>query len=353
MNWSQFSGYLQARTTDHRFSGVVRVTQGDSECFSLATGYASRDWGIPNNLGMRFDTASITKLLTAVAALQMVDQGAFGLDTCAIPYLGLRDTAISPRATVFHLLTHSSGIGDDADEEAGEVYEDLWRERPCYSVVETADFLPQFAHKPAMFAPGEGCRYNNCAYVLLGLMIEKATGLSYRDYVEQNVMRPAGMHDSGFFRMDRVRQRVAEGADPIRDEGGVVIGWKRNIFSYPPIGSPDSGALVTAADLDRFLRAVRAGRLLSPKLSEAFFEPKVLYRDKGDHTIMYGLGLWFHVRASGEVLFCEKEGVNAGVSGMVRYYPRVDVCAVILSNMEDGAWEPMGRLHDAIMSRYF
>lgn len=353
MNWSPYVNYLVSLESQNRFSGVVRVTQGESECFSLATGYASRDWGIPNDMRMRFDTASITKLLTAVAALQMVDEGVFGLDTCAIPYLGLRDTTISPQATVFHLLTHSSGMGDDADEEAGEIYEDLWRERPCYSVVETADFLPQFAHKPALFAPGEGCRYNNCAYVLMGLMIEKATGLSYRDYVERNVMRPAGMRDSGFYRMDRVRQRVAEGADPIRNDDGEVIGWKRNIYSYPPIGSPDSGALVTAADLDRFIRSVRAGRLLSPDLSEVFFQPRVPYRDKGDHTILYGLGLWFHVLSSGKVLFCEKEGINAGVSGMVRYYPDTDICAVILSNMEAGAWEPMGRLHSEIMSRYY
>jgi len=353
MNWSPYINYLVSLESQNRFSGVVRVTQGDSERFALAAGYASRDWAIPNDMRMRFDTASITKLLTAVAALQMVDRGAFALDTKAIPYLHLCDTTISPQATVFHLLTHSSGIGDDADEEAGEIYEDLWRERPCYSVVETADLLPQFAQKPAVFAPGEGCRYNNCAYVLLGLMIEKATGLSYRDYVERHVMRPAGMHDSGFFRMDRVRQRVAEGADPIRGDDGTVIGWKRNIYSYPPIGSPDAGALVTAADLDRFLRSVRAGSLLSPELTEAFFQPEVRYRAKGNHTIMYGLGLWFHVLLSGEVLFCEKEGINAGVSGMVRYYPQSDVCAVILSNMEDGAWEPMARLHDEIISRYY
>ena len=256
-----------------------------------------------------------------------------------------------PRPPSFTCSPHSSGIGDDADEEAGDIYEDLWKTRPNYSVTETADFLPQFAHKPAVFAPGEGCRYNNCAYVLLGLMIEKATGLSYRNYVEQHVMRPTGMCDSGFWRMDRVRERTAEGADPIRDEAGVLVGWKRNIYSYPPIGSPDAGALVTAADLDRFLHAVKDGQLLSAALTAAFFQPQVPYREKPDGTLMYGLGLWFHVLPSGEVLFCEKEGINAGVSGMVRYYPQPDVCAVILSNMEGGAWEPMARLHEVLISQ--
>jgi hypothetical protein len=63
-----------------------------------------------------------------------------------------------------------------------------------------------------------------------------------------------------------VHENVAEGCDPIQDEQGNLLGWKKNIYSFPPIGSPDSGAHVTAGDLDRFLRAVQAGKLLSPAL---------------------------------------------------------------------------------------
>ena len=149
-----------------------------------------------------------------------MDAGAFGLDTGAVGYLGLEGTAISPEVTVRHLLTHTSGIGDDADEEAGESYEAVWRERPNYSVLETADFLPQFVNRPPNFAPGLGCRYNNCGYVLLGLMVERATGRSYRDVVREHVFGPAGMAGADFLRMDRVNERMAEGADPIRDERG-------------------------------------------------------------------------------------------------------------------------------------
>ena len=72
--------------------------------------------------------------------------------------------------------------------------------------------------------------------------------------------------------MDRVNERLAEGADPIRDEAGMIIGWKRNIYSYPPIGSPDSGANVTVADLGRFMRAVLDGRLMSSEMTRAFLD---------------------------------------------------------------------------------
>ena len=129
----------------------------------------------------------------------------------------------------------------------------------------TDDFLPQFVHKPANFPPGERCRYCNCSYVLLGLMIEKITGMTYRGYVRRHVFTPAGMVHSDFYRMDRVHENVAEGADPTRDEAGRIMGWQKNIYSFPPVGSPDAGAHVTAADLDRFLRAVKAGQLLSPE----------------------------------------------------------------------------------------
>ena len=129
-----------------------------------------------------------------------------------------------------------------------------------------------------------------------------------------------------------------------------LVGWKRNIYSYPPIGSPDGGALVTAGDLDRFLRSSKAGELLSPGLTEAFFTPQVDYRDHGSWTQKYGYGMWFYVEnGTDEVVHCQKEGINAGVSGMIRHYPKRDLNVVILSNMESGAWKPMRHIHDLVV----
>jgi len=341
--------YFLELEQEDKYSGVVLVTRGDARLFSGAYGYASRAWKVPNTLETRFDTASITKLFTAVATAQCIDQGLFGLDTSAIEYLGLEGTAISPAATVFHLLTHSSGIGDDVEEEDGEIYEELWLRKANYLVTETVDFLPQFVHKPPNFAPGEGSRYCNCSFVLLGLMVEKATVLRYRDYVRQNVFARAGMVDSDFFRMDRVAENgaenVAEGADPIRDEGGAVVGWKKNIYGFPPVGSPDAGAHVTAADLDRFLRALQAGALLSPESTAAFLRPQVPYRDRAEWTRKFGYVLEFFIDRQGEVDFYQKDGVNAGVSGIIRHFPDWDINVVLLSNLEHGVWGPVWEVH--------
>ena len=331
------------------FSGVVLITKGETELYSGVFGYANRTWQIRNSLDIRFDTASITKLFTAVAILQLIDKNLLSLETSVIKYLGLEGTKISKDVNVFHLLTHTSGIGDDCEEEAGEVYEDLWKTKANYSVRKTEDFLPQFIYKEPNFAPGQGCRYCNCSFVLLGLMIEKATGMSYRDYVRKHIFKKANMSHSDFLAMDQVHEKVAEGSDPIKNEKGEITGWKKNIYSYPPIGSPDSGAYVTAGDLDRFMRAVLSGELLSKELTKELLTPHVDYKEKDDWVMKYGYCLWFYVEKDGKVVCYQKEGVNAGVSGLIRYFPEQDINIVILSNMEDGVWGPIGKIHKLVI----
>lgn len=341
-----FNDYLEQRTANDEFAGVVRVdrdrTDGTTEVvMERGYGYASRAWGVPCTPDIRFDTASLTKLFTAVATLQQVDAGAFTLDTPVMDYLGFVGTQIPAAATPYHLLTHTSGIADDADEEAGERYEDLFVNKPNYALRHTVDFLPNFVHKPPNFAPGEATRYCNVSYVLLGLMIERATSMTYRDYVAEHVFARAGMTGAVFASSDIVTPGIAEGADPVRDESGSVARWHRNVFSYPPIGSPDGGAHVTASDLVAFHQALRCGRLLTADLTAQMLTPHEVLRARhggGHHT---GFGLEFATDENGEWECYWKEGMNVGASAILRYYPSSQVTLVILSTMEDGAWQPI------------
>jgi CubicO group peptidase (beta-lactamase class C family) len=334
LNWPALDEYLTDRAGRDLFSGVVRITREGDELFEGAYGRASRAWSAPNTSDTRFDTASVTKLFTSVVALQTVEEGLLDLKTPVVAYLGLDDTTIHRGATLGHLLTHTSGIGDDADEEAGEDYAEIWLERTSYLVRETEDLLPQFIDREPNFAPGEGCRYCNAGYVLAGLMVEKATGETYRDLVRRRVFERAGMTRSGFFAMDVVEPDVAEGAD-------LVDGlWVRNIYSYPPIGSPDGGAHVTAVDLDRFLTAVRAGDLLGEAWTDRFLQPVVKHSDNEIGPFHMGYGLEFQHEMDGRLRYLGKEGINAGVSAMARHYPDPGLDVVLLSNMQQGIWEP-------------
>ena len=138
MSFAGLDVWLRSRATADLFSGVVLIRRGERALFSGAYGWASRRWAVPVTLTTRFDTASITKLFTAVAALQLVDQGRLGLDTPIVEVVELTGSAISPAVTVRHLLTHTSGIADDADEEAGEDYEGVCCVRPELASVRSA-----------------------------------------------------------------------------------------------------------------------------------------------------------------------------------------------------------------------
>ncbi len=371
--------HLRAAADADAFSGVVRIERDGDPLFERAYGVASRRWGVPVRTSTRFDVASVTKLFTAVAVLQQVGEGRLGLDDRIHDHVDLEGTTIPREVTVRHLLTHTSGIADDADEEAGESYEALWVDRPSYSVTRTADFLPGFVHKEPNFAPGEGCRYCNVGFVLAGLALEKVTGTTYREYVREHVFARAGMDRSGFFRMDEAEPDVAEGWEPVRegpDDEGPVTGWRQNIYSYPPVGSPDGGAHVTARDLARFWAAVRGGELLPPDLTRAFLTPQVKH-DDGDTdetddkdaegveraaSVHYGFGLEFELLADGSVRSAYKEGINTGSSAMLRHYPDAGgpvpvglppaggpgVTVVVVSNGEAGAWDPVRRI-DALV----
>jgi CubicO group peptidase (beta-lactamase class C family) len=328
---------------DHDFSGVVLVKKGDSTVFEAAHGLATQRWGIPNTLETRFDTASITKLFTSVAVLQQVGLGNLDLETSIHHYVDLEGTTISPQVTLLHLLTHTSGIADDADEEAGEDYAELWVDKPNYSVIETKDFLPQFAHKPPLAEPGVQCRYCNVGYILAGLALEKVTGIPYRQYVFDEVFTRAGMMDSGFYDRRDAAPRVAEGWDKVDGT------WVENIYSYPPIGSPDGGAHVTAPDLVRFIQAVRNGELLNAEFTEEFFTPQVEHLAGEDsEPTMYGLGLEFDLNEDGTVRSYFKEGINAGASGIVRHYLEAGLDIAVLSNSEDAAWPVIRELDERL-----
>ncbi|UUV35229.1 beta-lactamase family protein [Amycolatopsis roodepoortensis] len=331
MDFAALDTWLTERAGEDRFSGVVLIRRGDETLFEHGYGLASRRWSVPNAPDVRYDTASITKVVTAIAALRLADEGRLDLDRPIGELVDLAGTAIATGATTRHLLTHTSGIADDADEEAGESYEALWVDKPVYSVVHTRDHLPNFAYRAPNFAPGEGCRYCNSGYVLAGLVIEEITGRPYRDHVREAVLDRAGMTDSGFFDRRDPEPRVAEGWDPILD-GERVTGWKQNIFSYPPIGSPDGGLYCTVGDLVRLLRAIREERLLSPARTKEFLTPQVLHSS----GVWYGFGLEFVLASDGSVRHYYKDGGNIGVCSLMRHYPAEGLDVAMLSNATYG-----------------
>jgi CubicO group peptidase (beta-lactamase class C family) len=323
---------------DNEFSGVVLVRRDSGTLYEAASGLATRRWDVPNTLDTRFDCAGITKLFTSIAVLQQVAKGNLDLEASIHHYVDLAESTIAPEVTLLHLLTHTSGIADDVDEEEDESYADLYATVPSYTLLELADYLPLFSSKPAVAPPGIGTLYGNAGYVLAGLAIEKVTGIPYRQYVFDEVLTRSGMRDSGFYDKREAAPRIAEGWELV--DGA----WRSTLFDSPPIGSADTGAQVTASDLVLFLEAVRDGSLLDKEYTDEFLTPQVEH----DPVTWYGFGLEFDVNEDGSVRSYYKDGVGAGASGIVRHYVEERIDIAVLSNSEEGAWPVIRELDERL-----
>lgn len=304
---------------------MALVTSGSDEIISLASGHAQRADGIPNSVETRFAQASGTKTLTAIAVARLVEEGRFEFTTKMAEILDLWPGAFGDEVTVQHLLTHTSGIPDYFDEDAGDNFEALWQDVPSYSVRSPADLLPLFVDANPKFPPGERFAYCNSGFVMLGLLIEQHSGSSFSDFIQTRVLDRAGMASSGFFPLDRLPARTALNylTDEDRDRP------RANLFAVPAYGQPDGGSFVTAKDMARFWKAVMDNRLLSTEVTgEVLRQHVVVAEDRG-----YGYGLWVDDRRDVRIHFAlgEDPGVNF-LSGMCMDR---DITVTVISNTDD------------------
>ena len=259
---------LDQRSRADLFSGVVLVAQGDQVLLHEARGLASREFAAANRTDTRFNLGSINKLFTRVAIGQLAEQGKLSLDDTIgkfLPDYANREAA--GKVTVRQLLDMTSGIGDFF----GEKYEATPKDR----IRTLEDYLQFFASEPLLFPPGSQRRYSNGGYVVLGLIVAKASGKDYFAYVHDHVYVPAGMTATGHFEADVPVDNVASGYTRNWDGSEHEAAPRRNnIYTRPARGSSAGGGYSTAMDLFRFALALRAGKLLGPLGKEWFAGPQ-------------------------------------------------------------------------------
>lgn len=250
-----------ARAEAAGFSGVLLVADHNTIVYEASVGLADRTTQRWNSPATRFNLASTGKLFTIVAVLQLVEQGKLDLEAPLARYLpDWPQPAVRDRVTVRHLLTHTAGLGDFfANAEFA-------RSRTHLDTV--AAHMPLLHPDLPRFVPGSDFAYSNSGYMLLGRLIEIASGEDYFDYVQDHVFTPAGMHDSGYYDAAHDTGMVAQTYFPA-DDGRIVSdhftqGWR---------GSPAGGGFSTARDLLHFHRALVQGVLLPPEAMDLFFQP--------------------------------------------------------------------------------
>jgi CubicO group peptidase (beta-lactamase class C family) len=325
---------------DRDLSGAVLMTRAGEVVLERCYGFADRAAGTPVTPATRFGLASVTKMFTAVAVVDLVASGALAFDTPVVSVLpaSRRPSTLLPEVTVHHLLCHTSGIADycEEDEESPAYLEDygsLWEQRPSYSMERPADFLPLFGDLLPYRPPGVRFQYSNAGFVVLGLVVEELTGQPFTEAVQSRVFDRAGMTDSGFFRLDEAVPDVAVGYLPRESRDAP---WRTNVYRIPVVGGADGGAFSTARDLDRFLRAYDDGTLLGD-LRDVVLTP---HTDAGDG---FHQGYGVHLYPDGRY---GHGGGDPGVEVLANRWPDTDENVVVLCNVEVGL---AGEVRDAVV----
>lgn len=305
------------------FSGVVSIFKNSSTMFNKAYGYRDIKNHAPNTTSTVFGIASGTKLFTALGIGVLIDRGLLSLET-TVGQIDQKYTGfIDERATVRHLLTHTSGIYDYYDEEIESDFENFFVEIPWYKLETPSDYLPLFQGRTLKFHPGERFSYSNGGFVFLGMLIEKLTGSLYREFMREHVLQAANMHHSGFYAFNDLPENTANGYLEDRKT--------TNIYHLPVRGGGDGGMYTTTDDLRAFWDSLFSHRILSAELTAAFLKTHGTF----DATRGYGCGI--QKRLDESMFFIV--GGDAGVGFDSRYLVSEDLTINILSNITNGEEE--------------
>jgi len=311
---ARIDSIMQTPITAGRVVGAsIAVVRGRDTIAVKGYGKANLELNVPTPPGAIYEIGSVTKQFTGAAVMQLVEQGKLSLDDDATKWVPNFDTK-GRRVTLRRLLDHTSGIRG---------YTEIPEARSIFPLALPRDTLLRLIEKwPYDFEPGEDQIYNNSAFFLAGLAIEKASGMSYADYVQRHLLDPAGMKSSHYCSEVAVRPNKTTGYD--WDKDGPV--QKRPISHAWPYAA---GSLcATATDLVAWNEALhRTRRILTEDGYRAMLTPDTL----NDGTpVRYAKGLAF-TPVAGNPSIRHGGGINGWTSANL-YFPAESLSVVVLYN---------------------
>ncbi|MBV2129746.1 serine hydrolase domain-containing protein [Arsukibacterium indicum] len=337
--------HWQQQAVAEGFDGQVLVRQAGETLLLQAFGTADYEAGRAFTTDTVFDIGSLTKQFTAAAILKLQEQGKLQLtDTLGqfFPEAGNDKKAI----TLHQLLTHSSGLVNNLS--GGD-----------YSRVSRNTFIKRLFRSKLNATPGTEFSYSNAGYALLGLVIERLSGLNYEQYVHQYLLKPAGLQHTGYRIPDWSGLPVATGYELKRDSlfGGKADGsserWGTPLEKSWDKDGPwwnlhaNGGFLSTMGDLHRWQLALQTETILSQASTSLLFTPHVATPREG---VFYGYG-WIVETASPAGKVVRHGGSNGIFNTDFRYYTDTQLLIIFMTN-NDSQFFPAYRdtLVEAVLS---
>ncbi len=302
---------VQEYVAKHEFMGTVLVARGSQTLFSKGYGFANLEWDIPNSPSTKFRLGSVTKQFTAASILLLEERGKLNVNDPVKKYLPDAPAAWD-KITIFHLLTHTSGIPNFTS------FPDYPKLEPFATTAE--QLVARFRDNPLDFQPGEKWSYSNSGYVLLGYLVEKISGETYAAFVRDNIFKPLGMNDSGYDSNSAIISQRASGY--VRAGNGFENAGFINMTVPHAAGALYS----TTGDLLKWEQALWGGKLLQPASLAKMTKP---FKDN------YAFGLMINTSA-GHPLISHGGGIE-GFNTELEYYPDDKLTVIVLGNVNGAA----------------
>jgi len=327
-------GLLEKNAAADRFSGTALVAKNGHVLFSGAYGMADREKKIPNELGTRFRIGSMNKMFTAVAVLQLVEMGKIKLTDPVGKYItDYPNQDIATKVTIHELLTHTGGTGDIFGPEFDAHRKELRT---------LNDYVTLYGKRGPEFEPGSRWRYSNYGMVLLGVVIERVTGQSYYDYVQDHIYKIAGMPSTGSLPEDQAVPDLSVGYMRSPETGG----WVPNTDTLPYRGTSAGGGYSTVGDLFQFANALLNHKLLNAESTELLITGKAEAGPGGKYA--YGFEDQRDKNGNGWV---GHGGGAPGMNGDLRIYLKSGYVVAVLANLDPPAAQRISEFLDYRLPR--
>ncbi len=306
----------------NRFIGNVIISKGEDIIYQKSFGYANLEADKKNTKKTIFSIASVTKAFTGVAIMKLVETGKLTLESPISTYFPGFMTEHANGITLRHLLNHSSGM----QANIGRIDESGVGFMPDENQIEIEQVLEKFKDSKLKFESGKGYEYNNFGYVLLAQIIEKASGKTYANYLEQAIFKPANMNHSASAIFKNLNQKAFPYSGLGMDKFEV---FKSSIHPSWITGAGDINA--TAIDLYKFMQALENGTLLNPESVEKLYSST---QSMEMNDMKSGLGWVIDRKADEEWIY--HTGLLPGYASIIGSLPKRNVKIIILSNATTG-----------------
>jgi CubicO group peptidase (beta-lactamase class C family) len=316
------NGYIDTLVARDDLAGSLLLVVGERVLCERAFGYADAARTTKATPDTRFNLGSGDKMFTAVAVAQLAENGLLAFsDPIAKYFPDFPDAAFAQKATVAHLLSHTSGVGEYWTDEY---------ERHSGEIRELRQMLPWVHAAGIDFQPGASFKYSNSNFILAGLIVEKVSGTDYYDYVRQHITGPLGMASTGSYPSDG---SVAGLARPlVRDKEG----WRLAPLRYR--GTSAGGGYSTPRDILAFSRGLLSGKLVKPET----FGLLTTAKNKGlQAPFDYGYGFILDEESAGASF--GHGGTARGINFAFRTFPETGITFVLFCNQDNGAFDDLRR----------